>query len=177
MKEHRTAKVVEGHLRSFGLRPRRLAGTGVVADVAGGGPGRTILLRADTDALPVQEVAGRPHGSVHPGVMHACGHDGHAACLLGAAERLAARPPEKGRVRLCFQPGRRGGRRAGHGEGGGAPGAGPRRGRGPPPLDQPPRGQGGVLDGPCMAAVDWFEIRVRGTAATPPIPRTPGTRW
>jgi len=164
MREHRTAKVVEGRLRSFGLRPRRLAGTGVLADVAGAAPGPTLLLRADMDALPLQETAGRPHGSLHPGVMHACGHDGHTACLLGAAERLAARPPERGRVRLCFQPGEEG-----------ADGARAMVRAGALKKPEPdaaaglhlwvnlPVGKVAVLDGPCMAAVDRFVIRVRGT--------------
>ena len=164
MAEHRTAKVVEGHLRSFGLRPRRLAGTGVLADVVGAAPGRTLLLRADTDALPLQEIAGRPYGSVNPGVMHACGHDGHTAILLGAAERLAAKPPARGRVRLCFQPGE---------EGADGARAMVRAGalRSPEPDAAAglhlwvnlPAGKVAVIDGPCMAAVDRFRIRIHGT--------------
>jgi amidohydrolase len=164
MAEHRTAGVVEASLRSMGLRPRRCAGTGVIADVAGEAAGPTLLLRADMDALPVQEVAGRPHGSRVPGVMHACGHDGHVASLLGVAERLAARPPARGRVRLCFQPGE---------EGADGARAMVRDGalRGPVPDAAAaahlwinlPAGKVAILDGPCMAAVDWFEVRLRGT--------------
>ena len=164
MKEVRTASVVEGALRRMGLRTRRCAGTGVLADVRGDVSGRTLLLRADMDALPLQEVAGRSHGSTVPGVMHACGHDGHVACLLGAAERLAARPPGRGRVRLCFQPGEEGadGARAMVKDG---------ALRSPVPdaavglhlWANLPVGKVAVLDGPCMAAVDWFEIRIRGT--------------
>ena len=163
MEEHRTAGVVEKALRGMGLRPRRCAGTGVAADVAGASPGRTLLLRADMDALPVQEAAGRPYGSRNPGVMHACGHDGHTACLLGAAERLAARPPARGRVRLAFQPGE---------EGADGARAMVRDGilRRPVPdaaaglhlLINLPVGKIAVLDGPCMAAVDWFQVRIRG---------------
>jgi amidohydrolase len=163
MRERRTAGVVEKALRRMGLRPRRCAGTGVVAEVAGGTPGKTLLLRADMDALPVQEVPGRPHGSTVRGVMHACGHDGHTACLLGAAERLAARPPARGRVRLVFQPGE---------EGADGARAMVRDGvlRAPVPDAAAalhlwinlPVGRIAVLDGPCMAAVDRFEIRVRG---------------
>jgi amidohydrolase len=163
MREHRTAAVVERTLRGFGLRPRRLAGTGVVADLAGGGRGRTLLLRADMDALPLREVPGRPHGSTVPGVMHACGHDGHVACLLGAAQRLAARPPAAGRVRLVFQPGE---------EGADGARAMVRAGALRRPVPDAaaglhlwinlPVGKVAILDGPCMAAVDRFVIRVTG---------------
>ncbi len=177
MKEHRTAGVVERHLRGFGLKPRRLAGTGVVADVAGRAPGRTILLRADMDALPVQEVKGRRYGSAVPGVMHACGHDGHTACLLGAAQRFASRPPERGRVRLCFQPGEEGadGARA-MVRAGALRSPAPDAAAGLHLWINLPTGKVAVLDGPCMAAVDWFEIRVRGTgghAAYPQDARDP----
>jgi len=163
MEERRTAGVVERALRGMGLRPRRVAGTGVSADVAGARPGRTILLRADMDALPIQEVGGRPHGSRVPGVMHACGHDGHTACLLGAAERLAARPPARGRVRLAFQPGEEGadGARA-MVRGGVLRAPVPDAAAGLHLWIQLPAGKIAVLDGPCMAAVDWFEIRIRG---------------
>jgi amidohydrolase len=163
MEETRTAGVVERALRGMGLRPRRCAGTGVLAEVAGAAPGRTVLLRADMDGLPIQEAGGRSYGSANPGVMHACGHDGHVACLLGAAERLAARPPERGRVRLAFQPGE---------EGADGARAMVRDGalRAPVPDAAAglhlwvnlPVGRIAVIDGPCMAAVDWFEIRVRG---------------
>lgn len=177
MRERRTARVLEARLRTFGLRPRRLAGTGVVADVAGAAPGPTILLRADTDALPIREAGGRSYGSRNPGVMHACGHDGHAACLLGAAERLAARPPARGRVRLCFQPGEEGA----HGARSMVRAGALRR----PVPDAAaalhlwihlPAGKIAVLDGPCMASVDRFEIRVRGRgghAAYPHAARDP----
>jgi len=163
MKEKRTASVVEAALRRMSLKPRRCAGTGVLADIAGGSPGPTLLLRADMDALPVQEIPGRSYGSMNPGVMHACGHDGHTACLLGAAERLAARPPERGRVRLAFQPGEEGadGARAMVADGAlGAPV--PAAAMGLHLWVNLPAGKIAVLDGPCMAAVDWFEIRIRG---------------
>jgi len=163
MVEHRTASVVEKALRRMGLRPRRCAGTGLLAEVKGRAPGPTLLLRADMDGLPVQEIAGRSYGSVNAGVMHACGHDGHTACLLGAAERLAARPPGRGSVRLAFQPGE---------EGADGARAMVRDGalRAPVPAAAMglhlwvnlPAGKVAVLDGPCMAAVDWFEIRIRG---------------
>ncbi|HEU4395648.1 MAG TPA: M20 family metallopeptidase, partial [Planctomycetota bacterium] len=163
MRERRTAGVVERALRGMGLRPRRCAGTGVLAEVRGPAPGPTILLRADMDALPIQEVAGRPHGSRNPGVMHACGHDGHTAILLGAAERLAVRPPARGRVRLCFQPGEEGadGARAMVRDGA-LKAPVPDAAAGLHLWSHLPSGKAAVLDGPCMAAVDRFVIRVHG---------------
>jgi amidohydrolase len=163
MAEERTAGVVEKALRRMGLRTRRCAGTGVLADVAGRAPGPTLLLRADMDALPLTEVPGRPWGSRVPGVMHACGHDGHTASLLGAAERLAARPPARGRVRLAFQPGEEGadGARA-MVKDGALRSPVPDAAAGLHLWVNLPVGKVAVIDGPCMAAVDWFEIRIRG---------------
>lgn len=105
--EERTAGVVEGALRRLGLKPRRVAGTGVICDIDGGGPcRRAVALRADLDALPVRDAKDVPYASTVAGAAHACGHDGHVAMLLGAAEVLAAlRHRLPGRVRLIFQPG------------------------------------------------------------------------
>ncbi|TVY11438.1 M20 metallopeptidase family protein [Paenibacillus cremeus] len=103
--EHRTAQVIEEHLHRMGLETRRCAGTGVVADIDGLKPGPTVALRADIDALPVEEATGFDYASLIPGSMHACGHDAHTAIVLGAAELLLQRRSEiKGRVRLIFQP-------------------------------------------------------------------------
>jgi amidohydrolase len=104
--EHRTAELVAGRLRRLGLAPRTgIAGTGVMADLDTGRAGPTLLLRAELDALPVQERAGRPYGSAVPGVMHACGHDAHVSALLGTAALLVRRARAlTGRVRLLFQP-------------------------------------------------------------------------
>lgn len=103
--EHRTAGVVEAHLRALGLQTRRCAGTGVIAEIEGAAPGPTIALRADMDALPIQEQADCAFPSLTPGKMHACGHDAHTAILLGAAEKLVQdRAAIAGRVRLLFQP-------------------------------------------------------------------------
>ena len=78
--------------------------TGCIAVIKGGKPGPTVLLRADIDALPIQENSGVAFESIHPGVMHACGHDCHAAMLLGAARLLWERKEElKGTVKLLFQ--------------------------------------------------------------------------
>src|SRR5437870_187195 len=75
--EERTAGLVEGVLRGAGLAPRRLAGTGVVGRLATGRDGPVVALRADMDALPIQEGTDLPYASRTPGVMHACAHDGH----------------------------------------------------------------------------------------------------
>jgi len=104
--EHRTAELVARRLSALGLEPRTgVGGTGVIADIDGIRPGPTLLLRADMDALPLDEVPGREYGSEVPGHMHACGHDAHTSALLGAAALLAARTDAlSGRVRLLFQP-------------------------------------------------------------------------
>src|SRR3954451_5853371 len=87
--EHETAAFVEETLRSLGgLEIERPAGTAVVARLHGSRPGKTVVLRADMDALPILEENMLPHASTPPGAMHACGHDGHTAMLLGAANVL-----------------------------------------------------------------------------------------
>jgi amidohydrolase len=107
-REVRTAALAADEAEAAGFRVRRgVAGTGVVADLEHG-DGPTVALRADMDALPIQEETGLPWTSEVPGVMHACGHDAHTAILTGAAHLLGALrddgnlPP--GRVRLLFQP-------------------------------------------------------------------------
>ncbi|MBX6423652.1 M20 family metallopeptidase [Thermosulfurimonas sp. F29] len=100
--EEKTAAFIEKKLAELGLRARRVAGTGVLCEIGEGPP--WVALRADMDALPLQEETGLPFASRVPGVMHACGHDGHVAMLLGAARLLARDPPARGGVRLLFQP-------------------------------------------------------------------------
>lgn len=100
-KEIETSRFIESTLQGFGVRTWRLAPTGVIAEIGTGGP--IIALRADIDALPVDEATGTPYASANFGVMHACGHDAHAAMLLAAAKSLSLRPPATGRVRLVFQ--------------------------------------------------------------------------
>lgn len=106
--EHRTAAFVAERLGAIGLDrvETGVAKTGVVGVLRAPSPGRpAVLLRADMDALPIQEVEGRDYGSTVPGKMHACGHDGHVAMLLGAASLLAKRRAELSRdVVFCFQP-------------------------------------------------------------------------
>jgi amidohydrolase len=103
--EVETSQYVENALRSLdGLEIARPAPTAVVATLRGARPGRVLALRADLDALPIQEESGLEFASTRPGVMHACGHDGHTAMLLGAAQALTARRDElAGEVRFLFQ--------------------------------------------------------------------------
>lgn len=162
MKEHETAKTVDGWLRELGYRTKRIAGTGVTA-IAGAAKGPVILARADIDGLPVTEGTGLPFASRNAGVMHACGHDCHVAGLVETARNLAARPPVKGRVKLFFQPGEEGANGMGQSIDAGLL-DGPR-------VDaavgvhvwQPEKvGRIGLVRGPCMAAVDDFEVRIVG---------------
>lgn len=104
--EFMTQEKIEEELDKLGISHKRTAETGVYAEIHGEGEGaKTIVLRADTDALPLQELSGAPYASEIPGKMHACGHDGHTASLLGAAKLLTAhRGDFGGTVRLVFQP-------------------------------------------------------------------------
>lgn len=103
--ETRTQALILRELAAMGIEARPCAGTGVLGVIRGGKAGRTIGLRADIDALPVEEETGLPFASQNPGVMHACGHDLHTASLLGAARLLAAHREElRGTVKLFFQP-------------------------------------------------------------------------
>jgi amidohydrolase len=104
--ETRTAKLVADKLRSWGVDVvEGIAKTGVVGTLKGQRPGqRAIGLRADLDALHIKEIEGRDYRSTVPGKMHACGHDGHTAMLLGAAKYLAENPDFGGHVHFIFQP-------------------------------------------------------------------------
>ncbi len=106
LKEKRTSGIVAGYLRGLGLEVETgIAGTGVVGLLAGGAPGMTLMLRSDMDALPVQEKGEAPYRSRTKNVMHACGHDGHMANLLGTAAVLFRfREWLKGQVKFVFQP-------------------------------------------------------------------------
>ena len=104
--EVRTAARVKQALEEIGLSPRcGIAGTGIIADLQGAGPGKTLLLRADMDALPLEEDNDLPFRSQNEGVMHACGHDVHTANLVGVARILyRLREQWNGTVRFVFQP-------------------------------------------------------------------------
>ncbi|MBI5834631.1 MAG: amidohydrolase [Armatimonadetes bacterium] len=164
--EHRTAGIVARRLTELGLTPRTgVGGTGVTAVIEGqAGPGPTLLLRADMDALAVTEEADVPFASVYPGKMHACGHDGHTAILLGVAECLCAHTARlRGRVKLAFQPNEEG-----------VQGALAMIADGlldDPPVDMAlglhlwagtPVGEIALAAGPIMACADRLEIVVRG---------------
>jgi len=170
--EHRTAAHVAGLLRGFGIEVREgIAGTGVVGVLRHGSARRAILLRADMDALPLQEKCEHDWRSVSDGVMHACGHDGHMAMLLGAARHLAQTRRFDGTVLLVFQP-------AEEGEGGARimveEGV----------LDFAPvqyvfgmhnwpglaAGSFATRAGPLMAAYDTFEITLAGSGAHAAMP-------
>jgi amidohydrolase len=109
--EHATATFVRGRLERLGLRPSPplAGGTGLTCLIEGAADGPTVALRADMDALPIQEATGADYASRIPGVAHLCGHDAHTTMLLGAAALLAARRPERGHVKLLFQPAEEGG--------------------------------------------------------------------
>ena len=163
--EIETSALVAGVLIGLGLEVRTgVAKTGVVALLEGGGPGKTLLVRADMDALPLSEETGREYASEIPGCMHACGHDGHVAMALGAAQVLSQRRERlKGRVKFVFQP-------AEEGPGG----AEPMIAEG---VLERPRvdaaiglhlwndldvGLLGIGRGPIMAATDEFHARIEG---------------
>lgn len=173
--EHRTSELVARKLRDLGLEVRTGVGkTGVVATVQGAKPGKTVMLRADMDALPIQEENETPYRSTVPGKMHACGHDCHTSILLGVARQLVrGRGELAGRVKLCFQPAE---------ENGGGAVAMIADGV----LDDPKPdatfgvhvwqdldlGTVGVTPGPFMAAVDEFTVTVRGVGAHGAMPHT-----
>jgi amidohydrolase len=158
--ERRTAGVVVDRLRRLNLEPRSgVGGTGVAAD-PGAGSAHRILLRADMDALPLSEATAADYASSEPGKMHACGHDGHVAILLSAAERLV-RTTEAGRLRFLFQPAEEG---AAGAEACVRDGAleGVAAAVGLHLWNQLPVGKVGVNRGALMAAVDEFSIEITG---------------
>ncbi|MBP0492476.1 M20 aminoacylase family protein [Roseomonas indoligenes] len=166
MEEVRTSKLVADTLRGWGLEVTEGVGKfGVVATLKGRLPGqRAIGLRADMDALAIEEATGLPHASTTKGTMHACGHDGHTTMLLGAARHLSQNPDFGGTVQFIFQP-------AEEGRGGAkamlADGLFERF-----PVDavyglhnEPglPVGQFATRTGPALAAADRFTVTFRGT--------------
>ena len=162
--EHRTAQLVAEKLREFGLEIETgIAGTGVVGTLTKGRGNRAIGLRADLDALPIQEANKFAHKSTHPGKMHACGHDGHTTMLLGAAKYLAEHGEFEGTVYFIFQP-------AEENEGGGRvmveEGLFDRYPMeavyGMHNIPGMPVGTFAVKPGPMMAAFDIFELVVTG---------------
>jgi amidohydrolase len=103
--ERRTSTTIRAFLETLGIEVRACGGTGLRGVLRGARPGRTVALRADMDALPVGELTEHAFASQNPGVMHACGHDGHMTILMGAVKLLAARRHElAGTVVFLFQP-------------------------------------------------------------------------
>jgi amidohydrolase len=166
MVEHATAAFVAEQLGALGLDEIRtgIGITGVLGTLRGGKPGPVTLLRADMDALPIEELNEVPYRSARPGVMHACGHDGHVAILLAVARTLAARRAEvPGTLVFCFQPGEEG-----H--------AGAKKMIDDGALEHPhvertfalhlysglDVGKIGVRDGAFFASADEFELTIRG---------------
>jgi len=162
---HRTAAFVADRLRDFGVDEihEGIGRTGIVAIVQGQGDGPTIGLRADMDALPLEETSGVEWTSTVPGRMHACGHDGHTTMLLGAARYLAETRNFAGSVALIFQPAEEDG---GGGDAMVRDGMMERFGitRVFAMHNNPgqPTGSFRTTPGPIMAAVDGFEIHVTG---------------
>jgi len=108
--EHRTSDLVAAKLQSWGYQVHRgLGGTGVVGTLKRGSSERKLGIRADMDALPIQEATGAEWASTRQGLMHACGHDGHTAMLLAAAKAIAQTPEFDGTLNLIFQPAEEGG--------------------------------------------------------------------
>jgi len=160
--EHRTSKLVAGRLKSMGIDVQTGVGkTGVVGTLKGN-EGQTIALRADMDALPIQETGDVPFKSVHDGVMHACGHDGHTAILLGAAKMLSQKKEKlNGSVRFIFQPGEEGHFGAKHMINDGCL-SGVDEIYGIHLWNYQPYGEVGVKPGPILAAADKFTITIKG---------------
>ena len=164
---------VAAKLTEWGIPHRRgLAGTGIVASIAGRGNGAgAIGLRADMDALNIAETTGKPWASQVPGKMHACGHDGHTAMLLAAARHLAASRNFDGAVRLVFQPAEEAGTGAGRMLDDGLLRDFPMQAiYGIHNWPDLPLGTAGVRPGPMMASVEDFVITVTGRGGHAGIP-------
>ncbi len=172
--EIRTAGIVAGELNQLGLEVRSgVAETGVIGLIEGDGPGPTLLIRFDMDALPVEEQTGAPYASQNRGVMHACGHDAHTAIGLTVARLLqASRKEWKGTVKLVFQP-------AEEGLGGAQRMVDEGVLENPRPdmslalhvWNDLPFGRVGVARGPTMAAASLFRIAVSGVGTHSAMPQ------
>jgi amidohydrolase len=174
--ERRTSALIAQQLSALGIEVKTgIARTGVLGVLHGEGPGKTVLLRADIDGLPIEEASGAAYASQNPGVMHACGHDGHTAILLTVAKLLAQQRRQfSGTVKFAFQPAEElppGGAKGMIEEG---------------VLEQPkvdavfglhlwnglPVGKIGVEAGPIMASVDRFDVVIKGVGSHGAYPHT-----
>ncbi|MFM2431926.1 MAG: hypothetical protein RLZZ511_3139 [Cyanobacteriota bacterium] len=171
--EHQTAAFIQRKLTEWGIpHTSGIAQTGIVATIVGRQPGKVLAIRADMDALPIQEINEVPYKSQIPGQMHACGHDGHVTIALGMAYALAQNPTFNGTVKIIFQP-------AEEGPGGAAPmiAAGVLKN---PDVDaiiglhlwnQLEIGTVGVRTGALMAAVEVFRCTIVGKGGHGAIPQ------
>ncbi len=171
--EKRTSDVIRRFLEDLGLPVRSAAGTGLIAVLEGAGKGKTVALRADMDALPLQEEGDKEYKSLNAGAAHACGHDGHMAILMGVAKFLAGRKDGfPGRVVFLFQPAEE------------RPPGGAKRMIEEGALEgvdavfglhlwQPlPTGTVGIVKGAMMAQSDEFSLVVRGKGGHGSMPHT-----
>jgi amidohydrolase len=173
-KEHLTAAFVQEKLTAWGIAHQSgIAGTGVVAILSGHKPGPVFAIRADMDALPIQEENEVPYRSCHDGIMHACGHDGHTTIALGTAYYLSQHPETFcGTVKIIFQP-------AEEGPGGAAPMIAEGALKNPDVesiiglhlWNNLPLGTVGVRSGPLMAAVELFDCTIQGRGGHGAIPQ------
>jgi amidohydrolase len=174
--EKRTSALVAERLQALGIEVRTgVAQTGVLGTLRGNGEGKTVLLRADMDGLPIEEASGAPYASQNRGVMHACGHDGHTAILLTVARVLAHRRERfSGTVKFAFQP-------AEELPPGGAKGMIEEGVLEHPTVDATfglhlwnglPVGKIGVDEGPIMASVDRFDMVIKGVGSHGAYPHT-----
>ena len=160
--ETETAGYIRGVLSELGIEHSNPVGNSTVGVIAGRRPGKTVAIRADIDALPIAEETGLPFASNRPGAMHACGHDGHTAILLGVARLLQQNPDFPGTIKLLFQEAEEkppGGARA-------LVDAGVLDGVdhviGLHLWSDLPTGQAGIRSGPALASADFFEVTVTG---------------
>ena len=165
LKEFNTCERIQEELNKTGITNKRVAGTNIIAQIDSGKKGKTLFIRADIDALPIQEKNDVPYKSQNDGVMHACGHDGHTAYLLGAAKILKEHTEDfTGKVILCFQAAEEIGKGARDVIAAGE-------------LDNVDRifgihfqagmdvGKYGIKSGPDMASCDRFKITIHGKSA------------
>ena len=171
--EFRTSKIVYDYLKGLGLEVKNVAKTGVIGLLKGEQPGKTIILRADMDALPQNEEVNIPYKSVNEGVMHACGHDGHTSMLLIAAKILSKHKKDiAGNIKFVFQPNEE------------EAGALDMINEGileDPKVDAAfaihlwtplKSGEVGLAEGPVMAALEEFELEIYGRAGHTGSPHT-----